>query len=154
MKFNSNGCAAILAPELAVLAAAEPELREAKPDGARKIEQSIAYMREHLNQPLQVAELAHTAHTSPSHFFVLFKRWAGDSPIGYFIRLRMQRACQQLATTNLSIKEIAAELGYEDPFYFSRLFKSVHGVAPSDYRSMIERMPLSSQTEQGVCLAK
>jgi len=112
---------------------------EVRPEAARKIEQSIAYMMGHLNQPLQVAKLAQTAHTSSSHFFVLFKRWAGSSPIDYFIRLRMEQACRWLADTTLSVKEIAAGLGYEDPFYFSRLFKSVHGVAPSDYRQMLER---------------
>jgi len=114
--------------------------RSARPEGARKIEQSIAYMKQHLNQPLQVAKLAQAAHTSPSHFFALFKRWAGCSPIDYFIHLRMQRAGQLLATTTRSVKEIAADLGYDDPFYFSRVFKSIHGVAPSDYRVMMEQL--------------
>ena len=61
-------------------------------EGARKIAQSIAYMLEHLDQPLQVATLAERASVSPSHFFVLFKRRTGCPPIDYFIRLRMQRA--------------------------------------------------------------
>jgi AraC-like DNA-binding protein len=47
----------------------------------------------------------------------------------------MKRARQLLETTSMNVKEIAGQLGYEDPFYFSRLFKSVSGVAPSDYRS-------------------
>lgn len=111
----------------------------AKPEGARKIEQSVAYMAGHLNEPFQVAALAQAAHVSPSHFFVLFKRWTGFSPIDYLIRLRMREACRLLGSTSLSVKEISAGLGYDDPFYFSRLFKSVHGLAPSDYRSMIEQ---------------
>ena len=112
----------------------------ARSEGALKIEQSIAFMMQHLDQPLQVAKLAQTAHTSTSHFFVLFKRWAGFSPIDYFIRLRMQRASRLLAATTMSVKEIAAALGYDDPFYFSRLFKLIHGVAPSDYRLMMEQL--------------
>src|ERR1017187_944846 len=110
----------------------------ARSEGARKIEQSIRYMMEHLNQPLQVAKLAETAHTSPSHFFVLFKRWVGLSPIDYFIRLRMRRACRLLAATSMSVKEVAAVLGYDDPFYFSRVFKSVNGTPPTDYRMRME----------------
>jgi transcriptional regulator GlxA family with amidase domain len=102
--------------------------------GAQKIARSIYFMRQHLDQPLQVATIAASVHVSPSHFFVLFKRWAGCSPIDYFIRLRMRRACQLLGAGSLHVKEVAAALGYEDPFYFSRVFKAVNQVAPSDYR--------------------
>ncbi len=114
-------------------------VRAVKSEAARRIECCVAYMMQHLNQPLQVAKLAETAHASSSHFFVLFKRWAGSSPIDYFIRLRMEQAGRLLATTSLSVKEIAADLGYDDPFYFSRVFKSVHGVAPSDYRQSLDQ---------------
>ena len=85
----------------------------------RKIEQSIAYMTRHLDEPLQVATLAAQANISPSHFFALFKRQTGCAPIDCFIRLRMQHACRLLEETVLSVKEVAATLGYDDPFYFS-----------------------------------
>jgi transcriptional regulator GlxA family with amidase domain len=120
---------------------------QARPLAARKIEQSIAYMRQHLNQPLQVATLAATVNVSPSHFFALFKRWSGCSPIDYFIRLRMQRARRLLEQTSLSVKEIASEMGYNDPFYFSRAFKSVYQMAPSDYRAAQREMAV--QTKNG-----
>ena len=100
----------------------------------RKIEQSIAYMIRHLDEPLQVATLAAQANISASHFFALFKRQTGCAPIDFFIRLRMQQARRLLDETMLSVKEIAATLGYDDPFYFSRIFKSVNRVAPSEYR--------------------
>jgi AraC-like DNA-binding protein len=101
---------------------------------AQKIEQSIDYMRRHLNRSLPVARLAAMVGVSPSHFFALFKRRTGCAPIDFFIRLRMQQACRLLQETPLNVKEVAAVLGYDDPFYFSRAFKSVHGVAPTDYR--------------------
>jgi AraC-like DNA-binding protein len=103
----------------------------------RKIEQIIAYMMQHLNKPLPVARLAALANISPSHFFALFKRHTRCAPIDYFIRLRMRRACDLLGTTSLSVKEVAAVLGYNDQFYFSRVFKSVNHVAPSEYRAMM-----------------
>ena len=104
-------------------------------EGARKIAQSIAYMLEHLDQPLQVATLAERACVSPSHYFALFKRQTGRAPIDYFIRLRMQRAEALLESTTASVKEIAVALGYKDPFYFSRVFKSVNLAAPTRYRA-------------------
>lgn len=99
-----------------------------------KIEQTIAFMRGHLDRPVQVAELATLANVSPSHYFVLFKRRVGCAPIDFFIRLRMHQARRLLETTSLNVKEVAAALGYDDPFYFSRIFKSVNGLPPSSCR--------------------
>jgi len=112
---------------------------------ARRIEQTVTYMAQHLDRPLQVATLAAQANISPSHFFALFKRRIGSAPMDYFTRLRMQRACRLLEHTSLSIKEIASALGYDDPFYFSRVFKSINGKAPSDYRAT--RRTRSGKTE-------
>ncbi|HUA65951.1 MAG TPA: AraC family transcriptional regulator [Alphaproteobacteria bacterium] len=107
---------------------------DADSDNAGRIGRSIAYMVEHLNQPLQVSTLAAQASVSTSHFFALFKRQMGTAPIDFFIRLRMNHARELLDSTRSSIKEIAAAMGYDDPFYFSRVFKSVHQVAPAEYR--------------------
>lgn len=103
---------------------------------AQKIERSISYMLEHVNQPLQVATLAAAVNVSPSHYSALFKRWIGSPPIDYFIQLRMRYACQLFDSTPLNVKEVSAALGYDDPFYFSRIFKTVNGMAPSEYRTM------------------
>ncbi len=100
----------------------------------RKIEQSITYMLRHLDEPLQVATLAAQVNVSPSHFFALFRRQVGCAPIDYFIRLRMRHACRLLDETTLNVKEVAAALGYDDQFYFSRVFKAVNNVSPSRYR--------------------
>jgi AraC family transcriptional regulator of arabinose operon len=107
-----------------------------EPDVTGKIEQSVAYMTQHLNKPVQVATLAALANMSASHYTAMFKRQTGCAPIDYFIRLRMRHACQLLESSMMSVKEIAATLGYDDPFYFSRMFKAVNHVAPSDYRAM------------------
>jgi AraC-like DNA-binding protein len=107
-----------------------------EPDVRQKIEQSVVYMQQHLDKPLQVATLAALANLSPSHYAKLFKRRIGRAPIDYFIRLRMQQARHLLADASLSVKEVAAALGYDDPFYFSRVFKSVNQVAPRDYPTL------------------
>ena len=105
-------------------------------ESVRKIEESIAYMTGHLDKPLRVSMLAAQANISPSRYFELFRRHVGSSPMDYFIRLRLQRACHLLENTNMSIKAIAYTLGDEDPFYFSRIFKSYSRVAPSRYRHL------------------
>ena len=114
---------------------------------AGRVERVIAYMMANLDQPLQVASLAMQANVSPSHFFAVFKRQTGSAPIDYFIRLRMERARQLLETTPASVKEVAAVLGYSDPFYFSRLFKAVYRVAPSECRQR-------RREAQGLCCSR
>jgi AraC-like DNA-binding protein len=101
-----------------------------------KMEETISYMTQNLNRPLQVSTLAALVNVSPSHYFALFKRHTGRAPIDYFTRLRMEKARCLLDTTASSVKEVAALLGYDDPFYFSRVFKSVNQVAPSNYRML------------------
>lgn len=113
----------------------------------RRIEQAVGYMRECLSRSLQVPALARMANISPSHFFAVFKRQTGFAPLDFFIRLRMQRACELLESTPLSVKQVAAELGYDDPFYFSRVFKTVSGIAPTEYR----RLP---RKHQQVCRSR
>jgi AraC-like DNA-binding protein len=60
----------------------------------------------------------------------------GCPPMDYFTRLRMRRACELFDSTSASVKEVAAMLGYDDPFYFSRVFKSVLAIAPVRYRNL------------------
>jgi transcriptional regulator GlxA family with amidase domain len=105
-------------------------------EGSDKVERSVTYMIEHLDRPLNVATLAAMANVSPSHFFALFKQRMGCSPMDYFTRIRMRHACQLLDSTSARVKEVAAALGYDDPFYFSRVFKSLSAVAPMHYRSL------------------
>ena len=109
--------------------------RTGEKDTAGKIEYCIAYMVAHIDQPMQVATLAALANVSLSHFFALFKQRTGCPPMDYFTRLRMRHACRLLGSGSASVKEVAAALGYDDPFYFSRVFKSVNHVAPSKYRN-------------------
>jgi len=120
---------------------------------AEKIEHTISYMMDHLDQPLQVATLAAMACVSPSHYFALFKRRTGSAPMDYFTRLRMEQARRLLDSSSRSVKEVAAALGYDDPFYFSRVFKSVNQVAPSYYRQQqsARLLPVSGVKENPPC---
>ncbi len=79
-------------------------------------------------------ELAGGAGYSAGHLSARFRERWGCPPHRYQIRQRMQRACTLLETTSLKIAAVAAEVGYDNPFYFSRLFSRTFGVSPRVFR--------------------
>jgi AraC-like DNA-binding protein len=103
-------------------------------DVVQKVAQAIIYMSEHLDQLLRVSALAALANLSQAHFSVLFKQQTGCSPRDYLHLLRIHRACQLLRGSTLNVKGIAARLGYQDQFHFSRQFKAFQGLSPTEYR--------------------
>lgn len=94
----------------------------------------IHYMQENAERNLTLQELAAYFKYSPSHFSTLFHRETGVSPINFFLQLKIQKACQYIALTNMKLNEISLKLGFEEPAYFSRLFSKIMGVSPSVYR--------------------
>ncbi|MGN6494101.1 MAG: helix-turn-helix domain-containing protein, partial [Agriterribacter sp.] len=103
------------------------------------VRDSIAYMKANIGNPLTVSELAASQNTSASHYAMLFKNKTGSSPIDYFIRLKIKFACQLLKQSELKIGEISVATGYDDVFYFSRIFKKITGSSPSQYRQRVSK---------------
>lgn len=91
-------------------------------------------MRNNLHQDLNLDTLAHYSQLSKFHFAKKFKELTDTSPIQHFINMKIQQACSRLDNSNDPIKQIAEELGYNDPYYFSRLFKKTVGMSPKQYR--------------------
>jgi AraC family transcriptional regulator of arabinose operon len=102
--------------------------------GTGSIARSIRFMREHLSENFTVRELATHTGLSTSHYSALFRAQVGRSPIVFFNFLKVQQACQYLTQSNLRVKEIASKLGFEDAFYFSRLFTKLMGLSPRQFR--------------------
>lgn len=92
------------------------------------------YLRNNLDSAFTVPELAAMAGLSPSHFSTLFRAATGTSVKEYLKRLRSARARELLITSELPITMVAAAVGYTDPLYFSRQFRAVNGVSPSQFR--------------------
>lgn len=107
---------------------------ERKQDEKDSISNTITYMRSKLAEKLTLEDLALMNNLSASHFSLLFKKSTGMSPLDYFIHLKLQHACLALITTEVKIKNIASDLGYDDPYYFSRLFKKYMKISPLQYR--------------------
>jgi len=94
------------------------------------------FLGSHLDERITLAEMAGKVHMSRSHFSREFRRYTGVSPVEYVIRLRLQTAISLLADRNRTISEIAKEVGYEDPFLFTRQFKQRYNVSPREFRRL------------------
>ena len=94
----------------------------------------LGFLRSHLTQRLHVRALAAQVELNADYFSRQFHKSFGISPQGWITRARMQRAAAQLLETDLRIKQIAGELGFDDLWFFSRQFKRVMGRSPRNYR--------------------
>jgi AraC-like DNA-binding protein len=103
-------------------------------DEMGSVAKSIVFMKSRLNTMISLKSLAEHVSLSASHYSALFQKQTHFSPINYFIYLKMQYSCQLLENTKLSVKQIGNELGYTDPFHFSRTFSKVVGVSPRAFR--------------------
>lgn len=88
------------------------------------------------NTDLCVSELSESLGVSFAHFSRQFKQALGVSPKQYLLNKRIERAKYLLSSTDVSIGEISNSVGYEDPLYFSRIFKKETGTSPREYRSL------------------
>ena len=97
------------------------------------------YMQENIDQQIDLPALAAVANLSKFHFSNRYKALTGYSPIKHFLHMKIEYACQLLDSTEMSVKAIAASLGYSDPLYFSRLFSKTMGMPPRAYRSSVRK---------------
>jgi AraC-like DNA-binding protein len=100
------------------------------------LSRSVMYMQNHLHAAITLEELSKASMFSPSHLHHLFKHYTGYAPIDYFLRTKIQTASHDLCFSDLPIKDIAAEYGFDDPYYFSRIFKKIMGLSPQKFRSL------------------
>jgi AraC-like DNA-binding protein len=98
------------------------------------ISKNISFMKEHIGEALTLKELADQAGLSIAHYSKLFTLRTGFSPIDHFIQLKIQYACQLLDISQFYVKEVAHKVGYQDPYYFSRIFKKVMQMSPLEYK--------------------
>ena len=100
------------------------------------VNRSIEYIKSNLDKPLTIGELAANSGFSESHFSLLFKKKTGQTPLSFSIYLKIQKACHLLEFSASKITEIADQVGYDDSFYFSRIFSKVMGTSPAKFRKM------------------
>lgn len=95
---------------------------------------ALALIEQHLAEELPVARAARTVAMSPSHFRRFFKQVVGQSYVRYVHRRRVERACELIANTDLSLYQIAIEVGFCDQSYFGLVFRRLLNTTPAAYR--------------------
>jgi len=122
-----GGAVAVLA-QLAADAASGSQVR------TEPVRAAQVYLREHLDSPLRVDDLAARVGLSTSHFSALFRRATGGGVVEYVKRLRIARASELLVTSAMPVADIARAVGYDDAFYFARQFRRVQDCSPTEFR--------------------
>ena len=92
------------------------------------------YIKHNYNEKLMINDLAQKFFLNPSYLSGLFKEETGKSFTAYLVECRLKKAVELLENTELSSSEISVQVGYEDYFHFSKLFKKHIGISPSNYR--------------------
>ena len=105
--------------------------RPVSPHVSRRLQEMLDWLQAHLAEPVSRKDLARVFVLAPEYINALFKSEIGISPTQYIHRERAMWAHRLLVDDGLSVKQAAAAVGFNDPFYFSRVFKKVMGVAPS-----------------------
>jgi AraC-like DNA-binding protein len=95
---------------------------------------ALTHMQNDLANPLSIDQLAAKCHLSPAHFRRVFAQTMNTSPLQYLQQKRLEKAGQLLLHGSDTIESISAQVGYEDPSYFSHTFRRVMGLSPGKYR--------------------
>lgn len=111
-------------------------MEKKKLENSKPIRLAKQYINEHYNQALTLEMLGVKIGLNPTYFSTVFKKETGKSFIDYVTEVRIQNAKQLLLDTDLSILEIAEDVGYNDLKYFSKGFKKATGLSPTDYRKL------------------
>jgi AraC-like DNA-binding protein len=108
--------------------------KEEGEENDRVIKAAIHFMEENIEKRLSLKQMAEFVGYSTSHFSHLFQEKMHQSPGTFFNQLKVDEAAVLLSTTQMKINQICFKVGFDDPYYFSRLFTKVKGISPSEYR--------------------
>ena len=116
-------------------------LRQATPrvwTGDDRMKRVLGYIHSRICESIDLEELSQIANVSKPYLIKLFRHEFGFSPIQYINNKKVERAQLLLYTTNMTIKEVAYTLGFNDQNYFIRMFHKVEGVTPQEYRRKLQ----------------
>lgn len=102
------------------------------------VEQILGYFEDHYHEKVSLEQIAENMYLSPFYISKIFKSETGDTPIRHLINIRLERAYELLKKgENGSIQDVAALVGYDDAYHFSKLFKKKYGIPPSQVKKRL-----------------
>ena len=107
-----------------------------------KILDAISYISVNLHEDLSVTYLAERANQNADYFSRLFQQYTGDRPINFIHEKRIERAQYLMVTSQMTFSQIASQVGFENIFYFSKIFKKITGMSPGSFKKQIEMVNL------------
>ncbi|MBC9914566.1 helix-turn-helix domain-containing protein [Chitinophaga varians] len=108
------------------------------PQVPAKILHAISHIQLNLHRDLSVATLAKRANLHADYFSRLFLQHTGERPVKYIQEKRIERAQYLMVTTQMTFAEIATQTGFENVFYFSKIFKKITGASPGNYKKQLD----------------
>jgi len=115
----------------------EKKLREKSTYLMNEMDKAVSYFHANYNQSIRIEEYAKEHGMSVSWFIRNFKDYTNSTPAQYILSLRISNAQSLLESTPYNVTEIADIVGYDNPLYFSRLFKKQCGVSPTEFRKQL-----------------
>ena len=112
----------------------------------RVIHKACEYITKNYNRNISLEEVAQTVHLSPFYFSRLFKQERGYNFVDFLTKVRIEKAKKMLQNSDYTAICIAAEVGYKDASYFSRVFRYAVGMTPNQYRHAVQSGQLLLQT--------
>lgn len=113
-----------------------------------EMDAAVKYFHENYNKSIRIEEYAGKHGMSVSWFIRNFREYTGSTPAQYILSLRISNAQSLLENTPCNITEIAEIVGYDNPLYFSRLFKKQSGMSPSEFRKQLHVSDETSETDE------
>lgn len=129
--FNAD---ALLRHFLSIFATEEKDYQGKNLQELQRFLPAIAFIEQNLHRQITLKELTKVVPLQHAYFCDLFSRTLGQSPIDFINNKRIERAQFLMTRQKSPLKEIAAEIGFKDVYYFSRVFKKIVGISPARYR--------------------
>ena len=109
---------------------------EVEKQNIRPVRQVIDYIESNYDKPIKLSDVASEVHLNPVYLSNMFKKETGENFSDFLINYRMGLAKDMLQNTKMNINEIADSVGYSNARHFSKMFKKVVGIRPTEYRKI------------------